>query len=73
MTDHDEFDRRLWLREQPSYGSDWDAAIEFGIDVSMIEANLALSYEERFRESVRLTRFAKTLETAREQLYGSRE
>jgi hypothetical protein len=69
----DEFDRRPWLRKQPSYGADWDAAIEFGIDVSMIEENLQLSYEERFRESVRLTRFAKTLEAARERLHGSGE
>ncbi len=69
----DDFDRRPWLRRQPSYGPDWDSAIEFGIDVSMIEANLAMTFEERFRESVRLTRFAKTLEVAAEQLYGSRE
>ena len=69
----DDFDRRRWLRQQPSYGPSWDLAIEFGIDVSMIEANLAMSFEERFRESVRLTRFAKTLEAASEHLYGPRE
>ncbi len=69
----DDFDRRPWLRRHPSYGPDWDQAIEFGVDVSMIESNLAMTFEERFRESVRLTRFAKTLEAATEKLHASRE
>lgn len=67
----DDIDRRPWLRSQPSYGPAWDAAIEFGIDVSLIERTLAMSFDERFQESVKLTRFAHQLEAARERLYGS--
>lgn len=35
------------LRSLPSHGSDWDAAIEFGIDVTLIERNLTLTPTER--------------------------
>ena len=34
-------------RTLPSYGPAWDAAIEFGIDVTLLEHNLALSPSER--------------------------
>jgi hypothetical protein len=43
----DDIDKRKWMRTQPSYGPDWDFAIEFGIDISLIESNLKLSFEER--------------------------
>jgi hypothetical protein len=43
----DDIDKRQWMRTQPSYGPDWDFAIEFGIDISLIESNLKLSFEER--------------------------
>jgi hypothetical protein len=43
----DELDKRPWLKSQKSYGSAWDAAIDFGIDVSLIELNLELTFEER--------------------------
>ena len=69
----DEIDRREWLRRQESHGPAWDAAIEYGIDVSLIEENLGRTYAERFRESVRLTAFAAQLEEARERLYGPGE
>lgn len=71
--DTNELDRRVWLRQLPSYGPDWDAAIEFGIDVSLIEENLTKSHAERFRESVQMTQFANQLAAARESLYGPEE
>lgn len=39
------------LREHlPSYGPDWEAAIDMGIDVSLLEENLRLTVEERLLE-----------------------
>jgi hypothetical protein len=37
-------------RTLPSYGPAWDAAIEFGIDVTLLEHNLALSLSERLQQ-----------------------
>lgn len=71
MVREDDIDRRAWLHAQPSYGPDWDAAIEYGIDVSLLEANLARSMGERFEESLRMTRFALMVDAAREQLDGA--
>jgi hypothetical protein len=34
----------------PSHGPDWDAAIAFGIDVTLLERNLALTVEERLEQ-----------------------
>ena len=34
-------------RELPSYGPAWDAAIEYGIDVTLLERNLSLTPTER--------------------------
>jgi hypothetical protein len=34
----------------PSYGPDWDRAVEMGIDVSMLLDNLALTPTERLRQ-----------------------
>jgi hypothetical protein len=45
----DDIDKRKWMRTQKSYGPDWDAAIEFGIDISLIEQSLQLTFEERLR------------------------
>ena len=45
----DDIDKRKWMRAQKSYGPDWDAAIAFGIDISLIEQSLAMSVEERLR------------------------
>lgn len=45
------------LRQQlPSYGPDWDAAIEAGIDVSLIEHNLSLTPDERIAQLMAMTR-----------------
>lgn len=46
----DDLDKRKWMRTQRSYGPDWDAAIEYGIDVSVLERNLSLTFEERLME-----------------------
>jgi hypothetical protein len=46
----DDIDKRKWMRTQKSYGPDWDAAIEYGIDVSVLEHNLSLTFEERLIE-----------------------
>jgi hypothetical protein len=37
-------------RALPSHGLGWDAAVEYGIDVTLIERNLALSTEDRLRQ-----------------------
>lgn len=62
----DNLDKRTWMRLQPSYGPDWDAAIEYGVDISLIEHALSLTYEERFRESLSMTRLPGARSRARE-------
>jgi hypothetical protein len=37
-------------RALPRYGLRWDAAIEYGIDVTLIERNLELTTTERLRQ-----------------------
>lgn len=39
--------RPVFREHWPSYGPDWDRAIEFGIDVAELERNLSLTVEER--------------------------
>jgi hypothetical protein len=49
-------DHRELLRQAfPSYGPDWDAAIEAGVDVSLLEENLRLSPTERLEQLQRMT------------------
>ena len=67
----DDIDKRKWMRLQPSYGPDLDAAIEFGIDISVIEHSLSLTFEQRFRQSLAMTRQAYALDAEREKLSGS--
>lgn len=67
----DDIEKRTWARTQKSYGPDWGAAIEFGIDVALIEHMLSLSVEERFIESLEMTRLAHEFDKARELLNGS--
>ncbi len=45
----------------PSYGPDWDAAIDYGIDVSLLERNLALTVEERLEQLHTMTRLYELL------------
>ncbi|MGQ0505292.1 MAG: hypothetical protein ACT4TC_08215 [Myxococcaceae bacterium] len=47
----DSVDQRELLRQAfPSYGPDWDGAIEWGIDVSLLERNLQLTPTERIEQ-----------------------
>lgn len=64
----DDLDKRKWMRQLPSYGPHWDAAIEYGVDVSVLEHSLSLTYEQRFLESLAMTRLALALDAEREKL-----
>lgn len=44
-------------RSLPSYGPEWDAAIELGVDVTMILHNLELSPQQRLEQAARHQRF----------------
>ncbi|MFY0535951.1 hypothetical protein [Nannocystis pusilla] len=54
--------RPVFRAHWPSYGPDWDRAIELGIDVAQLERNLALTPEQRLlnhqraRQAVQLLR-----------------
>ena len=62
MNVSDDFDQRAALRlALPSYGPNWEAAIEFGIDVSLLEANLKLSVEQRLEQLDQMTRLYEEL------------
>lgn len=58
----DDLDTREALRRAfPSYGPDWDAAIDYGIDVSLLEANLELTVEERILQLDQMTQLYELL------------
>lgn len=60
------FDQRAMLKgAYPSYGPDWDAAIEWGVDVSLLERNLRLSVEERLLQLHDMTRLRELLTQSR--------
>lgn len=44
-----------------SFGPDWDAAIAYGIDVSLLERNLALTVEERILQLDAMTQLRELL------------
>lgn len=52
--------RPVFREHWPSYGPDWDRAIELGIDVAQLERNLSLTPEQRLLNHQR-TRRALTL------------
>src|SRR4051812_18199211 len=58
----DDFDQAAMLRAAfPSYGPDWEAAIDYGIDVSILTDFLSLTPEQRTRRltgSLRSTRIS---------------
>lgn len=55
-------DPRDLLRQAfPSYGPAWDAAIEAGIDVSLLEENLRLTPTERLEQLQRMTELYELL------------
>ncbi len=45
-----------------SYGPEWDAAVEFGIDVSLIESNAELTPAERIQELVAMNRLHEEIQ-----------
>ncbi|MFL5321461.1 MAG: hypothetical protein ACJ790_17500 [Myxococcaceae bacterium] len=48
----------------PSYGPDWDAAIEYGIDVSLLLENLARTPTERLERLQQMVDFHEALRAA---------
>ena len=55
-------DQRELLRQAfPSYGPEWDAAIEAGVDVSLLEENLLLSPTERLEQLQRMSELYEEL------------
>lgn len=53
--------RELLRQAFPSYGPDWDAAIDAGVDVSLLEENLRLSPTERLEQLQRMTELFEAL------------
>jgi hypothetical protein len=55
-----------WARDNfPSYGPDWEVAIDFGIDVSLLLENLALTPGERLERLQQVAQFHALLRRAR--------
>jgi hypothetical protein len=55
-------DARELLRQAfPSYGPEWDAAIDAGVDVSLLEENLRLTSTERIEQLQRMTELYEAL------------
>jgi hypothetical protein len=62
------FDLRPVFREHwPSYGPDWDRAIDMGIDVSLIEYNLSLTPEQRILRLHHAQQMVELLRSAMER------
>jgi tRNA A-37 threonylcarbamoyl transferase component Bud32 len=53
--------RELLRQAFPSYGPGWDAAIEAGVDVSLLEENLRLTPTERLEQLQRMTELYEAL------------
>ena len=49
-------------RSMPSYGAGWDAAIEEGIDVALLESNLRLTPAERIQALVESNRWVDRMQ-----------
>ena len=55
-----------WARERlPSFGPDWEAAIDYGIDVSLLFENLGLSPAQRLERLQKLVEFHELLRQSR--------
>lgn len=55
-----------WARERfSSFGPDWDAAIAYGIDVSLLLENLSLTPAQRLRRLQQVVEFHEQLRKAR--------
>jgi hypothetical protein len=53
--------RDILRKAFPSYGPDWDAAIDAGVDVSLLEENLRLTPTERLEQLQRMTELYEAL------------
>jgi hypothetical protein len=49
----------------PSYGPDWEAAIDYGIDVSLLLENLELTPTQRLEQLQRMIEFYDEVRRAR--------
>lgn len=59
----DPFDLRPVFREHwPSYGPDWDRAIDEGVDIAELERNLALTIEQRILQLDDMLMFLEELQ-----------
>ena len=55
-----------WARRHlPSYGPAWEAAIDYGVDVTLLLENLALTPAQRLARLQRVVRFHAVLRHAR--------
>lgn len=54
-------DSQALLRKLPSYGPNWDAAIDFGIDVVLLLRNLELTPTERIEQLSEMTELVESL------------
>ena len=54
----------VWRAAFPSYGPDWDKAIEMGIDVSQLEYNLSLTPTQRLEQHEEMARTFELLHGA---------
>lgn len=53
--------RPIFHSELPSYGPEWDRAIELGIDVAELERSLTLTPEQRIVQHQRALRLAEAV------------
>lgn len=64
-SDHDNYSAD-WARQHlPDYGPEWRAAIDFGIDVTLLLENLELSPTERLERLRKTVEFHDLLRSAR--------
>jgi hypothetical protein len=57
----DDIDQRVNLRRLPSYGPEWDAAIEYGINV----AHLEFTPEQRIQQGLNVVGIIHSLQESR--------
>ena len=60
------------LKQWPSYGPEWDAAIEFGVDVALLLENLDLTPTERLIRHQNALEFVLELRKAMERANAAR-
>ncbi len=63
--DHDSYSADWARKHLPSFGPDWEAAIDFGIDVTLLLENLALTPAQRLRRMQQAVEFHERLRAAR--------